>query len=256
MIDDTCAIPTDLVFYHTIEISPGVVTPGWPAVQPIVDLVRQSMKSLPIQGRRVLDIGCRDGAMAFEAERLGASEVIAIDFDLPRQTTSFLKEALSSNVRFEEMNLFDLRPETFGSFDLIIFPGVVYHLRYPMTALRLMRDLVREGGHLLVETATFSDANALPLMFCPTGDNSPYEPTSCTFFNKMGFTKSVESFGFTVASDQSLLNLPPYAGEMARDVPIDRTVFTCIRETQPQNESILKYWDSDRDPHAGLKKFY
>lgn len=40
-----------------------------------------------------------------------------------------------------ELNLFDLKPETFGTFDLIILCGVLYHLRYLFWALKVLRDV-------------------------------------------------------------------------------------------------------------------
>src|SRR5207249_1313277 len=120
----------------------GLKTPGWPVIVPIVEMVRTAMAKRDWKGKRVLDIGCRDGALSFEAERLGAREVIGIDFDLPRENIEYLCRSLNSKVRFEERDLFDLRPETYGSFDVVLFAGVLYHLRYPMYALRLLRNLL------------------------------------------------------------------------------------------------------------------
>jgi SAM-dependent methyltransferase len=191
----------------------------------------------------VLDIGCRDGALSFEAERLGAAEVLAVDFDLPTQTTGFLKAALRSQVRFEQHNVYDLAPDRVGLFDIILMPGVLYHLRYPMLGLRRIRDLCHDGTVLLVETATFADANRFPLMLCPSGRDSPYEPTSCTFFNIAGFTQTVRSMGFAVARHRSLMNLP--LGDVAPDqpLPIDRTVFICVRDAGLDDAVTLDYWD-------------
>ena len=65
----------------------------------------------------MLDIGCRDGLFAFEAESMGASEVIGIDNDLSKAAVEFLIPFLKSKVTMYEMNLYDLKPETFGLFD-------------------------------------------------------------------------------------------------------------------------------------------
>src|SRR5207248_11327788 len=66
----------DEEWYHTLELAPGLVTPGW------FD-TRQVVSELPIPtsltGSRCLDIGTFDGFWAFEMERRGASEVVAID---------------------------------------------------------------------------------------------------------------------------------------------------------------------------------
>ena len=66
----------ELDWWHTIDIAPGIVTPGgW-------DL-RPTAERLPwppsLAGMRCLDIGTMDGFWAFELERRGASEVLAID---------------------------------------------------------------------------------------------------------------------------------------------------------------------------------
>src|SRR5881275_1427236 len=63
------------LWYHTIEVAPGVVTPGWFDLRPIVD-------RLPwpdVRGLRCLDVGTYDGFLAFELERRGAHEVVALD---------------------------------------------------------------------------------------------------------------------------------------------------------------------------------
>src|SRR5436190_2238578 len=64
-------------WYHTIELAPGVVTPGYFDLRPIVD-------DLPwpdVRGKRCLDVGTFDGFLAFELERRGAAEVVALDLD-------------------------------------------------------------------------------------------------------------------------------------------------------------------------------
>ena len=56
-----------------------------------------------------------------------------------------------------EMNLFDLKTESFGMFDVIIFPGTLYHLRYPFHALKIVANILKEDGILLVETAILQE---------------------------------------------------------------------------------------------------
>ncbi len=239
--------PSHLTFYHTIEYAPGRRTEGWPVVVPIVDMIRSAMQGIDFRGRRVLDIGCRDGAFSFEAERLGATEVLGVDFNLPRDNIAFLAGALGSKARFEQRNIYELHPNELGQFDVVLLPGVVYHLRYPFLALRLMRDLVKDGGTLLVETATYADANRLPLMLCPTGKASPYEPTSCTFFNIKGFVDTARSLGLLVTEHRSLMNLPPHAPDATGPLPIDRTVFLCVRDRSLDDPDLMGYWDGDSD---------
>src|SRR5262249_7329636 len=146
----------------------------------------------------VLDIGCRDGLFSFEAEKMGAAEVIGIDNDPSVAAIRFLIPYFKSKVQMHELNVYDLLPTTFGKFDVVIFSGVLYHLRYPFWGLKLVRDVVKDGGTLLLETAVYVDDNKYPLLFCPVGAESPYEPTSCTFFNTKALTDTLYSLGLTV----------------------------------------------------------
>ena len=63
------------LWYHTMDLGGGVVTPGWFDLRPIVD----RMPWPDVRGKRCLDVGTYDGFLAFELERRGASEVVALD---------------------------------------------------------------------------------------------------------------------------------------------------------------------------------
>src|SRR5581483_5072544 len=69
-----------LHWYHTIELAPGVLTPGWFDTRPTVAKV-----PLPssLAGHRCLVVGTWDGFWAFEMERRGAASVTAIDIEDP-----------------------------------------------------------------------------------------------------------------------------------------------------------------------------
>src|SRR5262245_46932230 len=125
-------------FYHTIPLRAGISTPGhqekW--VVDVWNMVLKAMRAVEMRDRRVLDIGCRDGLFSFEAEKRGAREVIAIDNDLSKAAVEFLIPFFQSKVRMVEINLYDLTSERFGRFDVISFPGVLYHLRYPFWGLK------------------------------------------------------------------------------------------------------------------------
>ena len=75
MADARAAVDQVRLWYHTMELAPGVVTPGWFDLRPILD-------RLPwpdVEGKRCLDVGTYDGHLAFELERRGAAEVLALD---------------------------------------------------------------------------------------------------------------------------------------------------------------------------------
>lgn len=151
------------LWYHTIELPGGVLTPGW------FDL-RALSERLPwpdIEGKRCLDVGTYDGFYAFELERRGASEVLAIDigderdWDLPtakrdhdgqtlaRSTGSkglgfsVAKRALHSNVEKRVMSVYDLSPERIGMFDIVVCGSLMLHLRDPVGALESIRSVCR-----------------------------------------------------------------------------------------------------------------
>src|SRR5438132_1322281 len=95
-------------WYHTIELMPGLSTPGIHQFDSLVDHLQGVVRGLDVAGKRVLDVGTRDGALAFEAERAGAREVVAIDNDLSRGATEVLIPYFGSAVQMREMNMLNL----------------------------------------------------------------------------------------------------------------------------------------------------
>ena len=122
-------------FYHVIQLTDTITTPGWADAVPAQNLCLKHLESLDLKGKHVLDIGCRDGLFSFKAECMGADEVVGIDNDLSEPATQFLIPFFNSKVQLRQLNLYDLQPDTFGLFDIVIFPGVLYHLRYPFLGL-------------------------------------------------------------------------------------------------------------------------
>lgn len=134
-------------WYHSIEIIPGIITPG----------MNNSKKALgrlglpdDCTGLKVLDIGTRDGFFAFELEKRGA-DVTAIDY-CPAEKTGFkvAAELLNSKVKFVNDNVYNLSKETYGEFDIVLFLGVLYHLPDPMLVLNKIRSVCK--GSLYLES--------------------------------------------------------------------------------------------------------
>jgi len=150
-------------WYHTIELAPGVVTPGWFDTRPIV-------KRLPfparMDGMRCLDVGTFDGFWAFEMERRGAAEVVAADilderrWDWPAVVDpqhyagitqrkgggdGFLiaAAALGSRVERLDLSIYDLDPAVHGMFDFVYVGSLLLHLRDPVGALERVRAVTR-----------------------------------------------------------------------------------------------------------------
>ena len=87
-------------FYHIIQLTDNISTPGNPLFVPAQkNLCMKYLKSLDLKGKRVLDIGCRDGLFSFAAESMGAAEVVGIDNDIGKPVTDFLIPFFESKVK-------------------------------------------------------------------------------------------------------------------------------------------------------------
>lgn len=197
-------------WYHQIELAPGLVTPGINDSQQMLDALRLPER---LDGQRVLDIGARDGFFSFECERRGA-EVVAIDSYPPEQTGfPIAKELVGSQVELLQWNVYDLSPEQFGTFDLILFLGVLYHLRDPMLALDKIWSVCRDK--LIVETQIIDDAllvggefkrladfnpelEKIPLMQFYPGDVLNEDPTNVWAPNQACLAAMLEEAGFAL----------------------------------------------------------
>src|SRR4051812_32087072 len=94
------------------------------------------------RGKTVLDIGCNAGFYSLEMKRRGAERVVAVDFDeLYLAQAKFAAEVLEVDIEFRKLSVYDVA--LLGEkFDLVIFMGVLYHLRHPLLALDLIREHV------------------------------------------------------------------------------------------------------------------
>lgn len=160
------------VWYHTIDLPGGVTTPGWFDLRPVV-------ARLPwpdVTGLRCLDVGTYDGFLAFELERRGAAEVVATDladhalWDWPVDVRAhgperlallagpdkgagfrIAAEALGSRVDRRTISVYDLSPQTVGTFDVVVMGSLLLHLRDPLRALMAVRS-VCSGALLSMES--------------------------------------------------------------------------------------------------------
>ncbi len=95
-----------------------------------------------LTGKSVLDIGCNAGFYSIEMKRRGASRVLGIDTErMYLRQARFAADVLGMEIEFQELSVYDL-PQLQEKFDLVIFMGVLYHLRHPLLALDLIREHV------------------------------------------------------------------------------------------------------------------
>ena len=158
----------DREWYHTLELAPGVLTPGWFDTRQVVSEVRLPAS---LSGLRCLDVGTFDGFWAFEMERRGARETIAVDVLDPEQHDwpvnsaatvieaidrrkeggrgfEIAREALGSSVERIDLSVYDLDPASLGTFDFVYLGSLLMHLRDPVAALERVRSVCH--GTLLV----------------------------------------------------------------------------------------------------------
>ncbi len=98
-----------------------------------------------LSGMTVLDIGCNAGFYSFEMESRGAQRVVGIDWDERYlKQARYAAEVLGSSVCFQQLSVWQVA-ELQEKFDLVIFMGVLYHLRHPLLALDLIHEHVAKN---------------------------------------------------------------------------------------------------------------
>jgi tRNA (mo5U34)-methyltransferase len=95
-----------------------------------------------LTGKTVLDIGCNAGFYSIEMKRRGAARVLGIDSDDRYLAQArFAAEVLGADIEFRNLSVYDIG--SLGEkFDVVIFMGVLYHLRHPLLALDLLYENV------------------------------------------------------------------------------------------------------------------
>jgi SAM-dependent methyltransferase len=243
-------------FYHIIQLTETIATPGNARYVPAQKLCMKHLAKLDLKDKRVLDIGCRDGLFSFAAEKMGAKEVIGIDNDLSKPATEFLIPFFNSKIRLEQLNLYDLTPDRYGLFDVVVFPGVLYHLRYPFWGLGRVKNVLSPGGHLLIETATWLGDRHNAMLYCPTGAEGPYEPTSCSFFNQKGLLDTMSSLGFETIATENVARVPLRAAALfvrkylGSKKAITRTLFHFRFSGHPPDPLSMEYWEGTHRRHT------
>ena len=219
-------------WFQKIELFPGYFSPGWD--DPAENKLPYYGLPEDLNGLRVLDIGCAEGFFSFEAERRGAREVIGIDsFSDSVRRFNIVKEARQSNATAFLMNVYDLEPERLGTFDLVLFYGVFYHLKHPQYALERIRSICT--GSLLFQTHVFENPafSDTPLArFYPHGmlsgpQGEHFDPTVFWLFNSTCCAAMLDHLGFTgleiLSRDPHPFVMRAQSPEVSPGVPPDQT---------------------------------
>lgn len=217
-------------WYHTLDLAPGVVTPGWFDHRPIVTKVPLPAR---LEGRRCLDVGTFDGFWAFEMERRGAAEVVAIDvldpgrWDWPAGSSSetvaalaarhaggrgfdLARRVLGSAVVRHDLSVYDLDPRRLGEFDVVYVGSLLIHLRDPVGALLRVGSVCR-GELVLVDNVDWTLSRLFPRR-CVAGLDGRGRPWWWKA-NAAGLVRIVEAAGFDLCAPPRIVFVPPGAGQ-------------------------------------------
>jgi tRNA (mo5U34)-methyltransferase len=146
----------NLEWAHSIDLGDNIVTPG--KFGPPNPWILQAFSDIDFAGKKVLDIGCWDGLWSFEAEKRGAREVYATDNISQRwggdqATFSLAHKALNSQCKYYPgVSVYEVKKQLgISDFDIVVFCGVYYHLKNPLLAFARLREVMKEGGVIIVE---------------------------------------------------------------------------------------------------------
>jgi tRNA (mo5U34)-methyltransferase len=225
MTQTLAAEVADYPWYHTLELGDGVVTTGMFDHRPV-------LHHYPIpenlSGLRCLDVGTMDGFWAFEMERRGASEVIAVDApdplaldwpaslrDTAEKTLDETKEerfalahrALGSQVRRVARSVYELDREQLGSFDLVFCGDLLVHLRDPVGALEQIHAVCGGSAIITNPIERFGLRDRLPLARLDGVDEFGWWHT-----NLAGLVRMVRAAGFATVEPGRPFKLPYASG--------------------------------------------
>lgn len=185
-------------WYHSMDLGHGITTPGKYA--PAEWLPRLNLPN-DLRGRTVLDIGAWDGFFSFEAERRGAGRVLATDsfcwsgegwgskagFELART-------ALGSKVEDRDIEVLDLSPEEIGTFDIVLFLGVLYHMKHPLLALERTAAVTKDL--LVLQTHVVLEDTLQPVMVFYPGKEFNEDYTNWWVPNRLAVEAMLKTVGF------------------------------------------------------------
>ncbi len=185
-------------WWHPIDLGDGLVTPGIDVTPARLAEIRMPED---LSGLSVLDIGAWDGFFSFEAERRGARRVLATDSFCwdgggwgTKKGFELARRALGSRVEDKWIQVLDLSPDTVGTFDVVLFLGILYHMKHPLLALERVASVTT--GQLIMQTQVDMLAVSRPAMAFYPGSELGGDPTNWCAPNPPALTAMLETVGF------------------------------------------------------------
>lgn len=134
-----------------------------------------------LRGKTVLDIGCNGGFYSIEMKRRGAARVVGIDSDERYLAQArFAATVTGAEIELRRMSVYEV-PALRERFDLVLFLGVLYHLRHPLLALDLVHD------HVVKDTMVFQSMQRGSREVLPLADDYPFDERGV--FDDPGYPK-------------------------------------------------------------------
>jgi len=188
-----------LRWFHQIDFGNGLLTPGTIKQPKIRRMSRMLFDGVDLRSRTLLDIGCWDGAYSLEATRRGAT-VTATDHFVwhsswgDRRCIDLVQQHLAPSMQIVDADLSEMSAERLGRFDVVLFLGVLYHLRDPLTALERVADLAMDT--LIVETRMTMRHIRKPVMQFHPGATLGNDPTNWWTPNRRCVEAMLRDLGF------------------------------------------------------------
>jgi tRNA (mo5U34)-methyltransferase len=190
-----------LRWFHQIDFGNGLLSPGWIARAKIERQARLIFNR-PLAGKSVLDIGCWDGAYSIEASHRGAARVLATDHFAwsdacwgDRRCFDLARAHLAPTIEVLDIDLPHLTVDRVGQFDIVLFCGVLYHLRHPLAALEQVAQLAREV--LVLETRLVAPLSRRPLLRFYPGAELDNDASNWWAPNRAGAEAMLRDVGFS-----------------------------------------------------------
>lgn len=187
-------------WHHSMDLGHGIVARGQ-------DRSSRKLARLGLMeslvGKTVLDVGAWDGYFSFEAERRGAKRVLATDSyaweeaygHSGKRGFDLAKRMLGSKVEELKIDVMELAPGKIGSFDVVLFLGVLYHLKHPMLALEKVSSVT--AGVCIVETAVDMLHCRRPALAFYPGSELGNDPSNWFGPNPPALVAMLKTVGFT-----------------------------------------------------------
>ncbi|HEY0876653.1 MAG TPA: DUF1698 domain-containing protein [Vicinamibacterales bacterium] len=189
-------------WYHTIDLGRGVVTPG---IDNTPERLARIHLPQDLSGKSVLDIGAWDGFFSIETKRRGASRVVAADhyawhgvgWGTGRGKAGFELARSASNLEIEDVDVdvLDLSPDSLGTFDVVLFLGVLYHVPNPLLALERVASVT--GNLLILETVVDMIGITRPAAAFYPGRELSDDPTNWWGPNHAAVIGMLKTVGFS-----------------------------------------------------------